>query len=128
MNEPTKTAAILGASANRAKFGNKSVRAHVRAGYHVFPVNPRGGEIEGLPVATSLAEIDQPLDRISVYLPPPLALATLDEIAACGCGELWLNPGCDTPEVTARAQELGLNVVAACSIVDVGFSPAEFGD
>ena len=41
------TVAILGASADRSKFGNKSVRAHAQAGYDVYPVNPKGGTIEG---------------------------------------------------------------------------------
>lgn len=127
MNDEAPTVAILGASTNREKFGNKSVRAHQRAGYRVFPVNPKGGEIEGLAASTRLAEIGvAPLDRVSVYLPPPIALAALDEVAEVGCKELWLNPGCDTPEVIARAKQLGLPVVAACSIVDVGFSPADF--
>ena len=43
----SKTVAILGASADRSKFGNQSVRAHLQQGYVVYPVNPKGGEIEG---------------------------------------------------------------------------------
>ena len=42
------TVAILGASADRSKFGNKAVRAFLARGYTVYPVNPKGGEIEGL--------------------------------------------------------------------------------
>ena len=65
------TVAILGASADRAKFGNKSVRAHLKAGYEVYPVNPSGGEIEGLPAYRTLADVPiENLDRISVYLRP----------------------------------------------------------
>lgn len=118
--------AIVGASASPEKFGNISVRAHARAGYTVYPVNPRGGEIAGLAVRRSLAEISEPLDRISLYLPPVPALEALAEIAAKGCGELWLNPGADAPEVVSQARSLGLNVVVGCSIVDLGYSPAEF--
>jgi predicted CoA-binding protein len=119
------TVAILGASADRAKFGNKSVRAHLHQGYEVFPVNPKGGEIEGHKVYTSLAEIPVPLTRISVYLPPPIALKAMDEIAAKGCQELFLNPGSDAEEVVARARELGLDPIVACSIVDIGENPGE---
>jgi predicted CoA-binding protein len=46
--------AILGASADRATFGNKSVRAHLAQGYTVYPVNPKGGQVEGLFVYRSL--------------------------------------------------------------------------
>ena len=118
--------AIMGASSNRSKFGNKSVRAYLRAGWNVIPVNPKPGTIEGLDVATSVSEISPPLERVSVYLPPPLLLGLLPEIAAKGCNELWLNPGTHNAEVLRVAQQLGLNVVAKCSIVDVGFSPDEF--
>jgi hypothetical protein len=98
-------------------------------GYTVFPVNPKGGEIEGLPVYKTLAEVPAgKLDRISVYLPPAVGIKALDEIAARGCDELWLNPGSDSPEVVEKARSLGLNVIQACSIVDVGVSPASLHD
>lgn len=125
MSKPT--VAILGASADRSKFGNKSLRAHASQGYDVYPVNPKGGEIEGLRVYQSLAEIPVTrLSRISVYLAPALTLAALPEIAAKGCDELWLNPGTDDPHVVARARELGLNPIQACSIVDLGVRPDQF--
>ncbi len=92
-------------------------------------MNPKGGEIEGLKVYTSLAEVPPgQLDRVSIYLPPAVGLAALDEIAQRGCKELWLNPGSDSPEVVAKARALGLNVIQACSIVDVGMSPSAMGD
>jgi predicted CoA-binding protein len=123
------TVAIVGASADRRKFGNKAVRAHVMRGYQVFPVNPRGGTVEGLPAYTALSEVPvRPLDRISVYLPPAALLQILPEIAAVGCRELWLNPGTESPEVLARARELGLPVIQGCSIVALGVVPEEFPD
>jgi predicted CoA-binding protein len=119
-----QTIAILGASPDRAKFGNKAVRAYLQKGYDVYPINPKAEQIEGLTVYGTLAEVPAaPLHRISVYLPPPVLLGLMDEIAAKGCNELWLNPGCDTPEVIEKARALGLNPIAACSIVDIGISP-----
>ena len=119
------TVAILGASADREKYGNKAVRAFVARGYTVYPVNPKGGEVEGLPVYISLAAIpaDVKLDRISVYLPPAVGLKTLPEIAARGASELWLNPGSESDELVEAAEKQGLNVIQACSIVDIGMSP-----
>ena len=119
------TVAILGASADRSKFGNKAVRAFLARGYDVYPVNPKGGEVEGLPAYKSLAEIppDVKLDRISVYLPPAIGLKAVPEIAARGCSELWLNPGSESDDLVAAAEQKGLNVIQACSIVDIGMSP-----
>jgi uncharacterized protein len=119
------TIAILGASADRAKFGNRAVRAFVRQGWTVFPVNPKETQIEGLPAFASIADVPGRLDRISVYLPPPVLLKLLPAIAAKGCGEFWLNPGAESPEVVTAAEQLGLNVIQACSIVDIGLSPEE---
>jgi hypothetical protein len=119
------TIAILGASADRAKFGNKAVRAFVRQGYTVFPVNPKESHIEGLPAFKRIAEVPVRPDLISVYLPPPVLLKVLPDIAAKGCDEFWLNPGTESPEVIAAAEQLGLNLIQACSIVGVGVSPEE---
>ncbi len=40
--------AIIGASADRLKFGNKAVRAYQQRGCIVYPTHPAAAEIEGL--------------------------------------------------------------------------------
>lgn len=120
------TVAIVGASQDRSKFGNISVRAHHQQGYEVFPVNPKADEIEDLTVYPSLTEIPDRLDRVSVYLPPHLTVELLDEIAEVSPDEIWLNPGSSSEAVRQRAVELGLDVTEACSIVDLGVSPQDF--
>lgn len=126
MSRPT--VAIIGASADRSKFGNKSVRAHQAQGYEVFPINPKGGEIEGLTVYTSLAEVPaERLSRVSLYVSPAVGINLLTEIATKGCDELWLNPGSESDELVAAAKEMGLEPIVACSIVDLGVSPGELG-
>jgi len=126
---PQPTVAVIGASADRSKFGNKSVRAHLAQGYRVFPVNPKGGEIEGLAAYARLADVPvERLDRVSMYVPPAVGLTLVDEIAAKGCDELWLNPGSESDELYEAAVARGLNPIIACSIVDLGRSPQEFGN
>lgn len=125
-NARVKTVAILGASNDRSKFGNKAVRAFARQGHTVFPINPKETAIEGLPCYRALADLPVRPQQISVYLPPQVVLKLLPEIVAKGCDELWLNPGTESDEVLAEAQRLGINVVQACSIVAEGLSPAEF--
>lgn len=123
MNSAKKTIAVIGASNDRAKFGNKAVRAFVQQGWTVYPVNPKEASIEGLPAFKSIADVPGRPNRISVYLPPPVLMKVLPDIAAKGCDELWLNPGAESDEVLAEAERLGLNVIQACSIVGVGVSP-----
>jgi predicted CoA-binding protein len=115
---------ILGASADRSKFGNKALRAFRQRGYTVYPVNPKETEIEGVPVYQSISLVPVRPEMVSAYLSPPILLKLLGEIAAKGCDELWLNPGTESEAVLAEAQRLGLNIVQACSIVGIGISPA----
>ena len=119
-----KTVAIIGASNDRAKFGNKAVRAFLQQGYTVYPVNPKQKSIEGLTAYASIREVPVRPAMISIYVPPPVLLKLLPDIAARGCDELWLNPGTESDQVMAEAERLGLNVIQACSIVGVGLSPA----
>lgn len=119
-----KTVAIIGASSNRQKFGNKAVRAFLQQGFTVYPVNPNEPEVEGLATFKTVRDVPVRPQMISVYVPPPVVLKVLPDIAARGCDELWLNPGTESDAVLAEAERLGLNVIQACSIVAVGVSPA----
>ena len=119
-----RTVAIIGASNDRSKYGNKAVRAYLQQGFTVYPVNPKESQIEGIPAYRSISDVPLRPDRVSVYVPPLLVQKILPDIAAKGCNELWLNPGTDSKEVLEAAERLGLNVIQACSIVAVGVSPA----
>jgi uncharacterized protein len=121
-----KSVVILGASSDRNKFGNKSLRAYQQQGYAVYPVNPRETEIEGARVYKSVSDVPVRPDIITIYLPPKKLLPLLAGIAAKGCDELWLNPGAESDEVLAEAERLGLKVVQACSIVGLGLSQRAF--
>ncbi|NLV39914.1 MAG: CoA-binding protein [Candidatus Hydrogenedentes bacterium] len=120
--------AIVGASTDRRKYGNKAVRAFKQGGWTVYPVNPGAAEVEGLPAFRSVAEIPGPVDRVSMYVPAPTGLAMLPDIAAKGPAEFFLNPGSESPELVAAARALGLNPLLACSIVNIGLRPEQFPD
>jgi predicted CoA-binding protein len=120
-----KTVAIIGASNDPRKFGNKAVRAFLQQNFTVYPVNPNETEVEGLEVYKSIRDVPVRPKMISVYVPPQGVLVKLlPDIAARGCDELWLNPGTESDEILAEAERLQLNVVQACSIVAVGVSPS----
>lgn len=112
------TVAIVGASADPAKYSHKSLQAHVRAGYDVYPINPGQVTIAGLKCYRSVLDVPVALDRISLYVPPAVGIEVLPDIAQKGCRELWVNPGAESPALMQRAADLGLNAVYACSYLD----------
>lgn len=109
--------AVIGASNDRGKYGNRAVRAYQAQGWTVYPVNPNEKVVEGLPAYPSAAALPGPVDRASLYVPPAVGVGLLDAIAARGASELWVNPGAGSPALLARAAELGLPVVEACSLL-----------
>ncbi|MFN7139643.1 MAG: CoA-binding protein [Limisphaerales bacterium] len=119
-----KTVAVIGASNDRSKFGNKAVRAFQRAGYKVFPVHPAQTEVEQLPCFKTIRDVPERPHLVSVYVGPERLLQILPDIAARECDELWLNPGTVSEEVLVKAKELGLKTRELCSIIAVGSSPS----
>ena len=123
-----KTVAVVGASADRAKYGNMAVRAYVKQGWTVHPVNPGTQRIEGLPVYSRLADVPGPVDRVSLYLPPEQGMTVLDQVAELKPDGFFVNPGAESEALLTRARELGLEPIVACSIVAVGLTPEGLDD
>jgi predicted CoA-binding protein len=122
----SKVVAIIGASSDRRKFGNKALRAFRHQGHTVIPVNPNEKEVEGLPAVASVLDIPGPVDMATFYVPPDVGVRVLDDVARKKIPEVWLNPGADTDAVIARARALGIDPVVACSIIAVGENPYDY--
>ena len=123
------TAVVIGANADRRKFGNKAVRAHLAAGFTVHPVHPSETSVEGQPAFRTAADVPAGRwDVVTLYLPPAVGLTVLPGLVGRDIGTLILNPGADSPEVLAEATRLGLTAVRGCSIVALGMSPGQFPD
>lgn len=121
-----RSIAIIGASSDRSKYGNKAVRAFRNQGYSVFPVHPSESEIEGLRAYSSIGDIPVTPDLASFYVPPSIGIRVIDEVAEKGIKTVWLNPGAGSPELVKRAEDLGLQAIEACSIVAHGDSPGNY--
>ncbi len=118
-----KVVAVIGASSNRSKFGNRAVRAFRLQGYTVVPINPHEAEVEGLKTYASVLDVPGPVDMASLYVPPEIGERLIGEIARKGIAEVWLNPGAESDELIARARALKIQPIVACSIVAVGENP-----
>ena len=122
----SKIVAVIGASGDRRKFGNKAVRAFLAQGYTVIPVNPHEPEIEGLKAYPSVLDIPGPVDMVTVYVHREVGVRVMPEIAAKGIKEVWLNPGADDDAVLDAARAAGLEPIVACSIMGIGELPGRY--
>jgi uncharacterized protein len=119
----SRVVAVIGASSDRRKFGNRALRAFEKQGYTVLAINPNEPEVEGHRTYASVLDVPGPIDMATVYVPPHIGVEVVEQIARKGIPEVWLNPGADGHAVVARARELGLNAIQACSIMSIGESP-----
>jgi uncharacterized protein len=118
--------AVIGASNDRRKYGNKAVRAFRAQGYIVYPINPHEVSVEGLPAYARIVDVLEPVDMATMYVPPEVGVMVVDDLAQKGVTEVWFNPGSESPALIARAKALGLAPIEACSIMGIGDLPGKY--
>lgn len=121
-----KTVAVIGASNDRHKYGNKALRAFASRGHTVYAINPNEKEIEGHKAYASVLDVPGPIDMATVYVQPEVGVRVMDDLKKKNIAEIWLNPGADDDAVVARAEELGLKTIQACSIIGIGERPSSY--
>jgi len=115
--------AVVGASSDRAKFGNKVLRAYQSKGWKVYPINPREAEIEGLKAYPDLKSLPETPRGVSIITPPAVTERIVAEAADLGARFVWMQPGAESPEAIRLARERGLDVIAdgSCFLVETRF-------
>jgi uncharacterized protein len=121
-----KVVAVVGASSDRNKFGNKALRAFKAEGYTVIPINPNEREVEGIKTFPSVLDVPHDIDMATVYVRPEIGQRLIAEFAEKGIPEIWINPGAESDALLRDARERKLNVITACSIIAIGRSPYQF--
>ena len=121
-----KVVAVIGASNDRSKFGNRAVRAYLLQGHTVIPINPHENEVEGIKAYKSVLDVPGTIDMASFYVPPDVGEQVMNEIAKKGITEVWLNPGAESDRLIRHAQALHIEPIIACSIVAIGQDPYAF--
>jgi predicted CoA-binding protein len=121
-----KTVAIVGASSDRSKFGNKALRAFKAEGHRVIPINPNEAEVEGIATYASVLDVPGRIDMATVYVQAEVGLQLLPEFEQKQIGEIWINPGAESSMLLAEAARRKLNVIVACSIIGAGQHPSAY--
>jgi predicted CoA-binding protein len=115
--------AVVGASADRGKYGNKVLRAYLQNGKQVYPVNPKVEEVEGQRTYPDLSSLPETPRAVSIITPPKISEQVVVQAAAAGAEFVWMQPGAESDEAIRLANEKGLKVIAdgSCALVAMGF-------
>lgn len=116
--------AVVGASSDRSKYGNKVLRCYLQNGRDAVPVHPREPVVEGVTACASLSAIPGGVGAVSVITPPAVTERVVEEAGKLGIRHIWMQPGAESDAAIARARALGMNVIAGgpCVLVVLGFS------
>lgn len=118
--------AIVGASNDRSKFGNRIYRDMRSAGYTVYPVNPNETEVEGDTAYATIGDLPEKPAVIDVVVPSWVGQRVAQDAAAAGVKLFWLQPGAESRELIEKAEALGLEVIHdACAMVEKRRWPQE---
>ncbi|MCR9247253.1 MAG: CoA-binding protein [bacterium] len=120
--------AVVGASSNRDKYGNKVLRCYAQHQLPVVGVNPKLESVEGRPchpnlqAAVAAKPVAGPL-AASVVAPPMAAESIVGDALAAGVKHLWFQPGAEDVDASAAARQAGIQVIddGSCLLVALGF-------
>lgn len=115
--------AVVGASNDRWKYGNKVLRCYLQDRRRAIPVNPNAPIVEGIATVPDLASLPEPVHGASIITPPDVTEKIVEQAAEAGVRRLWMQPGAESARALRRAKELGLSVIAGgpCVLVVLGF-------
>ncbi len=115
-----KTLAVFGVSQDPAKYGYKIFTTLLKKGFRVIGINPKGGEVAGERVYTSLAEAPVSAEVAVMVVPPAVLLSAVEQCKSAGVKEIWFQPGAQSDEAYERAEQAGIRAIDSCFMADNG--------
>ena len=110
--------AVVGASMDAEKYGNKVLRTLRRAGYTVYGVNAKGGEIDGQRLYRSLADLPEKPAVVDMVVQPQVTERIVRQCVTLGLKRVWMQPGAESANAIAFCELHGIKVVhGACAMV-----------
>lgn len=116
--------AVVGASTDRRKYGNKVLRVYQQNHREVYPINPKAEEVEGVKAWPDLASLPEKVHGVSIITPPEVTEKVVAQAIEQGIEHVWMQPGAESERATQMAEEAGINVIAdgSCILVALGYS------
>jgi predicted CoA-binding protein len=118
-----KRFAVVGASADRSKYGNKVLRCYKQNNIDAVPINPTASEVEGLTAYPDLASAPGTFDGVSIITPPPVTERVVNDALRLGIKNIWMQPGAESDSAIQAAEAAGANVIAhgPCVLVSLRY-------
>lgn len=113
--------AVVGVSNDRSKFGRRIFESMRGAGYEVVPIHPALKQLDdGTPVYARVSDLPEPPEVVDLVVPPAATVKVVQDCIDAGISYVWFQPGAESEEAIALAENAGLNVIAygPCAMVE----------
>ena len=92
--------ALVGASNNPRKYGNKILLDLISKGHNVYPVNNKEKNIEGIKSYKSVDAIPEIPSIINFVIPPNEGMAVTRDLVKKGYDNFWYQPGAESNKIS----------------------------
>ncbi len=114
-----RTWALVGATNDPRKYGNRILLDLRRAGYHVYAVNLNEPEVAGRPAYRSLADLPETPEVVDIVVPPDQTEQVVRQCKTLGLTRIWMQPGAESAAAIQYCHDHGLQVIYhACAMVE----------
>ncbi len=117
VREPSTTFAVVGASADESKYGNRIYRNLKGKGYKVFAINPKADPVDGDTAYTKVSQLPETPTVAVMVVPAPVGLRMLDDIKSAGTTNVWVQPGAGSDELTQALAKEGFDWLAGSCVM-----------
>jgi len=116
-NQKTQTVVILGASNNTNRYSYQAQKRLLEYGHKVIPVHPKLTVIEDLPVINDLAQINEKVDTLTLYVGEKRSQCLIDAIIALKPRRVIFNPGSESSLLENRLEQEGIPYIHDCTLI-----------
>lgn len=92
--------ALVGASNDKNKYGNKILLDLLSKNYNVVPINQKEDTIAGLKAYTKVQDLPSRPSIINFVVPPEIGLDITKELVEEGYNHFWYQPGAESEDLT----------------------------
>jgi predicted CoA-binding protein len=115
--QQAQTVVVLGASNKPERYAYQAINRLQHYGHRVIPVHPKLTEINNIPVKTSLAEIQEAIDTLTLYIGPQRSEAIVSDIIALNPKRVIFNPGTESVILEQALSEAGIEYIKDCTLI-----------
>ena len=93
--------ALVGASNDPKKYGNKILLDLVSKGYDVVPINSTGDTIAGIKSYKNVLDLKESPSIINFVVPPKIGFEITKELVENNYDNFWYQPGAESKEISS---------------------------